>query len=159
MKYWLWPTLWMAVIFYSSAQPYQDQDIKPFLSGKLDLTFLKPILEPLHFTYHHSEVSIAALGTAGLVEFFIRKGAHITVFLILTLSFYYALTKTSRLSLNVRLALAWLLTVIYAISDEWHQSITPNRTPYFGDVILDTTGAIIAVAILFLLSRKMNPGK
>ncbi|MFG6114124.1 VanZ family protein [Halobacillus sp. MO56] len=159
MKYWIFPILWMAVIFYSSSQPYQEQDIKPFLSGKLDLTFLVPILEPIHFIYHHSEVSIDALGTEGLVEFFIRKGAHVTVFLILTLLIYYALTKTSQLSVSVRLAAAWVMTVIYAITDEWHQGLTPNRTPYFGDVILDVTGAIIAVAILFLLSRKKNPGK
>ncbi|SEA76548.1 VanZ like family protein [Thalassobacillus cyri] len=159
MKYWILPVLWMAVIFYSSSQPYQEQNIKPFLSDTIDLSFLNPLLESVQFTYHNSEVSLAALGTEGLVEFFIRKGAHITVFLILTLLFYYALTKTSQLSLNVRLAVAWLMTVMYAITDEWHQGLTPNRTPYIGDVILDATGAIIAVAILFLLSRKKNPGK
>ncbi|WP_085506211.1 VanZ family protein [Thalassobacillus devorans] len=152
MKYWIGPVLWMAGIFYSSSQPYQEQDIKPMLSEYIDLSFLNPVLDPVHFTYHHSEVSLEALGTAGLVEFFIRKSAHITVFLVLTLLFYYALKKSTRLATSGLMLIAWILTVLYAAFDEWHQGQTPNRTPYFGDVLLDTTGATIAVGILFIVS-------
>ncbi|GGC85556.1 VanZ family protein [Thalassobacillus devorans] len=159
MRYWVWPFLWMAIIFYSSSQPYQDQDIKPMLSDYINLSFLNPFLAPVHFTYHHSEVSLEALGAAGLVEFFIRKGAHVTVFLILTLLFYYSLRKSTSLTNKMVIITAWILTVVYAAFDEWHQGMTPNRTPYFGDVLLDTTGATIAVGILFIVSSLRKSGK
>lgn len=43
--YWLLPIGWMGVIFYSSAQPYEQQDVKPLLEGTFDLSFLVPYLD------------------------------------------------------------------------------------------------------------------
>jgi VanZ family protein len=44
----------------------------------------------------------------------------------------------------VRLATAWLVTVIYGVSDEWHQTYVPLRTAEFRDVIADAIGACAA---------------
>ncbi|MFD2656942.1 hypothetical protein [Gracilibacillus thailandensis] len=67
--YWLFPLLWMGVIYYASDQPYEEQDIKPFLSQHIDLSFLTSILQPISFKYHHSVVSVEQLGVEGFVEF------------------------------------------------------------------------------------------
>ncbi|WP_228550081.1 VanZ family protein [Salinibacillus xinjiangensis] len=74
-KWWYWtlPIAWMGVIFYSSSQPYEQQDLKPTLNRWIDFSFLEPIAKHIRFTYHHSEVSVETLGINGLVEFFIRK--------------------------------------------------------------------------------------
>ncbi|HLR62358.1 MAG TPA: VanZ family protein [Lentibacillus sp.] len=151
--YWLLPILWMGVIFYSSAQPYENQDVKPFLERAFDLSFLTPYLEWVSFKYHQSEVSVAALGMEGFIEFFMRKGAHLGVFFVLFCLFFVALTRSSHLKFRGALAVSFLLTVAYAAIDEFHQSFTANRTPYFGDILLDGAGALIAAILLFVLQR------
>lgn len=143
--YWLLPIMWMGVIFYSSGQPYEKQDIKPFLSGKMNLSFMEPLVSWISFTYHNSVVSIESHGIEGLIEFFIRKGAHVTVFFLLLCFFYLAIRKSSILSISGSLLFSFLLTVAYAILDEVHQGFTPNRTPYIGDIFLDSSGAFVAV--------------
>jgi len=42
---------------------------------------------------------------------------------------------------------AVLVTSLYGIIDEFHQSFTPGRSVEFADWISDTTGALLAVAI------------
>lgn len=153
-SYWIFPILVMGAIFYSSSQPYQEQDIKPLLSNYIDLTFLQPYLEWISFTYHQSEVSIETHGVHGLIEFFIRKGAHVTVFLLLFLAFYVAYKHTLKKSVKRVLFISLFSTVAYAISDELHQGITPNRTPYIGDVFLDSFGALIGLGLILLFRRR-----
>ncbi|MFC7062964.1 VanZ family protein [Halobacillus seohaensis] len=152
IMYWLPAFAWMGIIFYSSSTPYEEQNVQPLLGKWLDLSWLSPYLDWVSFTYNQSPVSIATHGVEGLIEFFLRKGAHVGVFLVLTLLFYgalyYTLNKTNR-----ALWLAWVLTVIYAIFDELHQGITPNRTPYAGDVILDAVGGLLGVGLVLFFKR------
>jgi VanZ family protein len=42
------------------------------------------------------------------------------------------------------LALAWLITVLYGASDEWHQRYVPMRTAELHDLIADAIGAFAA---------------
>lgn len=146
--YWLLPLGWIGVIFNSSATPYQEQDIKPFLSNELDLSFLTPIFQNITFYYHHAEVSVAALGIEGFIEFFVRKGAHLSVYFILMCLFYYTFKKTTAITVKTKLISAFILTSGYAALDEIHQGFTQNRTPYVGDVGLDMFGALLAVVVI-----------
>ncbi|MCM3740240.1 VanZ family protein [Oceanobacillus luteolus] len=146
--YWLLPIIWMGIIFYSSATPYDNQDMKPLLGDLINFSFIEPYLEGIYFTYNGSPVSLETHGAAGLVEFFIRKSAHVLVFLILTLLFKYALGKTTDILWYKQIILSFFLTAAYAIMDEIHQGFTPNRTPYAGDVVLDCLGALGAIGIL-----------
>ena len=52
--------------------------------------------------------------------------------------------------------LAWLLAVLYAATDELHQSFTPGRHPSPVDVLLfDGGGAFLALAALnWILKRR-----
>ncbi len=151
--YWLLPLGWMAIIFAFSAQPYEKQDIRPILGNTLDLTMLEPYLNWIHFTYAQSEVSVEALGIAGLLEFFIRKGAHFGVFFILMCFFIVAWIKSSSFKQHSIVLIALLLSVIYACLDEYHQGFTENRTPYIGDVVIDSAGAITAGFIFLCFSH------
>jgi hypothetical protein len=47
-----------------------------------------------------------------------------------------------------RLLTAWVLAVLYAISDEIHQSFTPGRSASAVDVMTDALGAALALLIL-----------
>ena len=44
----------------------------------------------------------------------------------------------------LRLGIAWLITVMYGASDEWHQAYVPLRTAELRDVIADAIGALAA---------------
>ncbi|ENH98381.1 hypothetical protein J416_00299 [Gracilibacillus halophilus YIM-C55.5] len=155
--YWLLPLGWMGVIFYSSAQPYQQQDIKPFLGGTFDLSFLIPYVDGISFVYHQEVVSVGALGIEGFIEFFIRKGAHFTVFFLLAIFFFLACQKTvQKRSPQLIACFAFFCTIVYAMFDEWHQSWTPNRTPYVGDILIDSIGAGFAIFCLLIWIKKKH---
>lgn len=95
----------------------------------------------------------------GFLEFFIRKGAHVSVFFLLTIFFYMAIKKTLPVSAQSMVLLAFLLTFMYALMDEFRQSFTPNRTAYIGDVLLDTFGGLLAVMLIMLLKRRRSKRK
>ncbi|WP_101842998.1 VanZ family protein [Halobacillus sp. Marseille-P3879] len=154
--YWVPAFIWIAVIYYSSSTPYEKQDIKPWLGDWVNFSWAGPYLERISFTYNNQEVSVAAQGIAGFIEFFIRKGAHIGVFFVLALLIYFALFYTVQQNKNKPLlaASAWAGTVLYAVFDEWHQGLTPNRTPYAGDVLLDAFGGGLAVFVILSVHRK-----
>ncbi|MBO8157431.1 MAG: VanZ family protein [Bacillaceae bacterium] len=152
--YWLFPIAWMGVIFYSSSTPYEEQDLKPFLGQYVDLSFLIPYVEHISFVYHKSEVSVEALGINGFAEFFIRKGAHVGVFFVLMLLFFVAYRQTTAFSFAKASYFSLLWTVLYGVVDELHQGMTPNRTPYYGDVIIDSVGAFIGWVVIFIIARR-----
>jgi hypothetical protein len=76
------------------------------------------------------------------LDFVIRKAGHMFVFGTLAVLIWRALASES-----VRWArpLAWLGTVLYAASDEFHQGFTAGRHPSPVDVTIDATGALIAL--------------
>ncbi len=53
----------------------------------------------------------------------------------------------------------WFSVVIaslYGISDEFHQSFIPGRSPEVGDWMADTAGALLAALLLAQLSRRLK---
>ncbi|MFC4023867.1 VanZ family protein [Oceanobacillus longus] len=150
--YWLLPFGWMGIIFYSSATPYEQQDIKPLMGSLIDFSLLEPFVGWISFNYNHSLVNVDVLGINGFIEFFIRKGAHVTVFFLLVCFLYIAFRKSTDFRIEIRLIFSFLLTVIYAVLDELHQGMTPNRTPYAGDVMLDSVGGLLAVFCIIMIN-------
>ena len=65
---------------------------------------------------------------------------------ILAVSYRFALGKRED-----QRWMAWLLALAYAMTDEFHQSLVPGRTPSVWDVLIfDNLGALIG---LWLASR------
>lgn len=50
-------------------------------------------------------------------------------------------------------ALALGITVLYALSDELHQSFVPDRTGRPDDVFIDALGALIGIVVAWLMLR------
>jgi VanZ family protein len=143
LVFWLPVILWAGVIFYASSQPYQKQDLKPALSQYINVKAIAPYIDHIKFNYAGEEVSVEKLGAASFIEFFIRKGAHFTVYFILAFLFYRAFRKGNDQPSKRALMFTLIFTILYAISDEFHQSITPNRSPHLEDVTLDSFGVLI----------------
>jgi len=53
---------------------------------------------------------------------------------------------------------AFLLSSIYGISDEIHQSFVPTRTFSFSDIFADILGSIVGVEINYFLLRRTKFG-
>ncbi len=53
-----------------------------------------------------------------------------------------------------RAVLAIAVAALYGVTDEWHQSFVPGRTPDPRDLLADTTGATVAVLVVTWLSRR-----
>ncbi len=70
----------------------------------------------------------------------LRKGAHFAEYALLCALLFRALRG--------RLALAWTLTVLYAVSDEFHQSFVDGRVGTPRDVVIDATGALAAALLI-----------
>jgi VanZ family protein len=87
----------------------------------------------------------------------VRKCAHLTEYAVLALLLWRALHKSSR-----RAAPSWrwsqagwalALAALYAASDEIHQAFVPSRQGSVWDVLLDTSGAALALLCLWAVGR------
>lgn len=81
-------------------------------------------------------------------QLFIRKAAHITEYFILCFFIYEAL----KLDFSDKLLyiLSILFTFFYAATDEFHQLFVVGRSGQIKDIFIDTTGAVIFLALIFV---------
>ncbi len=75
----------------------------------------------------------------------VKKGGHMLGYGLLGLSLMRAQERSSWKSIG--LALAGCL--LYAISDEFHQSFVPGRNAALVDVGIDMTGCLVALVIFY----------
>lgn len=122
---------WMGVIFYFSHQPGDESGA---LSGGV-LESLEAVLSINLEPYHT----------------FIRKSAHFIVYFILGVFVVHTL-----FDFNVKprqgIIIAILFCLLYAISDEMHQTFIANRSGELRDVIIDTIGASVGIYIMTLIN-------
>ena len=81
------------------------------------------------------------LAQAEILNFIIRKFIHLSAFGILAFFIYNSFAKKHFL-------MAWIMTTLFAATDEIHQFFVPDRTGSVWDVALDSLGAFIALALL-----------
>lgn len=81
--------------------------------------------------------------------------AHAGEFGLLTLLWAWALTPALRLRRAALVAAA--IAFAYAISDEYHQSFVPGRDADPFDVLVDSVGIAVAVALLRRAARSRTP--
>ena len=84
-----------------------------------------------------------------LADVLLKKTAHFLEYGILATLIWRALAWGRRAWLW-----AWLLAVLYASSDEWHQSFVPGRHPSPWDVVIDGCGAATLLLISWLRMRR-----
>jgi len=124
--------LWMGVIFIFSHQPN---------SGEVTHS----IIEELIF-YVKNELLIDG------INFIVRKSAHIIEYFILTLLFVSLMKEYTKNDKKI-IVLSLIFCFLYAITDEYHQSLVIGRTSSFKDVLIDTIGGILFI-ITYMLYKK-----
>ena len=85
-------------------------------------------------------------------DYVVKKTSHMVGYALLALAFHYAF----RFSPKYR-GLGWLLAILYAATDEFHQSSVQGRHASIYDVLVfDNIGAL-AILYLEALWRKREP--
>lgn len=82
-----------------------------------------------------------------LLDLVLRKAAHLFVFGVLAVLVARVL-RGEGLGARTTLASAWLVTLGYATSDEWHQTFVAGRAGQASDVAIDMVGATIGLLAL-----------
>lgn len=141
VKYWAPVIAWMLLIFVASGD---------LMSAEHTSRFLVPFL-------HWLKPDISG-GTVALIQFCIRKSAHVSEYAILALLLCRAVFRgtnfkwaSSTLFVN-----AWLICVLVAASDEFHQSFVESRGASPWDVMIDAGGAIFGLLLYAGFARRTN---
>jgi VanZ family protein len=81
------------------------------------------------------------------INHYVRKLGHLTEYGILAVVLHRAIAH-GRARWTIRVVIVVLgVVLLYAASDEFHQSFVATRTPSVWDVLLDTTGAALVLAL------------
>lgn len=81
------------------------------------------------------------------IEHIIRKLAHFSLYTVVGI-LMMSLMSTYNIEQIKRYGISLGVGMIYAISDEIHQSFIPDRTPAVGDVFIDTCGVIFGIILV-----------
>lgn len=86
----------------------------------------------------------------------VRKIAHFSIYMILAIFTYMFIeelnikSKSEKERLRKNILYTCIFCIIYAVFDEIHQIYVPGRTGKAIDVIIDTLGSCMGIAILLL---------
>lgn len=150
LLYWLPLFIWLCVIFYMSAQPYEKQDLRPWIHKSIVEEKLERPLSKVQIHYGGREISVQHIGTPAMLEFFIRKSAHLLEYMVLGFLVFRLLAVLSRTKSSIVIFLSLVFCALYAALDEIHQHYTGGRTAMLADVLLDTSGAALGIMTYYL---------
>ncbi len=134
---------WMLLIFIRSNEAYQAQDIRPLLAEWFPPATIDNWLP--HMQFHYSGELLSWREPYILLEFIFRKGAHVTEYAILTLLCLINIQMSAFKSYNYLISPS--VVMLYAASDEWHQSFVSGRTGHAIDVAVDSIGMLVVMVI------------
>ena len=139
LKYWLPVLVWLGVIFVGSSDLMSAEHTSRII-GPL-LHWLKPDISP---------------ETIALVQFGVRKAAHVSEYAVLAILSWRAVIGGANLKakMSILYVCVWVTCVIVAAADEFHQSFLESRTASPWDVMIDSAGAIFGLLIASLWRRR-----
>jgi VanZ family protein len=133
LKSWLPALLWMAFMFTASTD---------LMSSEHTSRFLIPLLR-----WFKPDISWP---TIAHIHFLIRKGAHLTEYAILAVLLWRGFRSQRigvRQSLWPHAAGALAVAIVFAATDEYHQSFILSRGSSPFDVLIDSCGAVLGLTM------------
>jgi VanZ family protein len=133
--------IWAALILIGSSD---------LLSASHTSTLL---VRPLHFLFPGASSS-----TLAKIHFGFRKLAHLTEYAILAILAARAFRDSSRELLRSRwFWVSFLLVAAFSLGDEFRQSFVSSRTASIYDSLIDSTGGLIGLIIVYWWRRRQKP--
>ena len=141
---------------------------QPAVASTESSQFIATAVAKLLLLVPQSDTLLQALGLpqsvsllAPALDHVIRKTAHFTEYAVLGFVMV-AWLRHSRLFKSHAHWLATVAGVIFAVSDEWHQTFVPGRSGQLTDVLIDSMGCVAgivfyyAVKTLWVRSRRQR---
>lgn len=143
--------LQMTLIFCLSAQKAEE-------SKSLSKGFTYKILSIVYpdFNEMTEEEQIEVIHN---LPFSVRKLAHFSLYALLGFFALLSFVTYKKIPFVLRCLLALIVSMLYAASDEYHQTFVNGRSGEIRDVLIDSSGALLAIvftAIIILLSKKLR---
>ena len=140
LKTWIAAGLWLCIIVSESSNLASAANTSRILYPLLHFLFG---LNPIHFSAWHVVI---------------RKSGHFVGYFTLSWLLFRAWRDTFPLpgrSWSIQWArISLFMTALVACLDEWHQTYLPSRTGNVHDVLLDSTAALVAQVVIFLILRR-----
>lgn len=132
---------WMFIIFGFSNQKGDDS---AGLSEKVSYRIVKTGSD-----IRNEQVSESELWKrAKKIEYTVRKLAHMSEYAIMAMLWFFAI-----ISYGIKRKAAYiapvLIVFLYACTDEIHQLFIDDRSGKFTDVLIDTSGALLMMLVIF----------
>ncbi len=106
------------------------------------------------FSYMGAIFYMSSLSQPRLLVYAPDYAWHFLAYFILGLLAIPAFAKGLALVAQGRAGLYGVVfSLLYAFSDEWHQSFVPGRVASGQDLVMDSLGIVAAAAVLFIGSR------
>jgi VanZ family protein len=86
---------------------------------------------------------------SGWLDLVVSSAAHVFLFGVLAVFFVRALAQRRRVWM-----IALVLTMLYALADEFHQGFVPGRHRDPLDLLFDGLGAVLALTLWFRMPRR-----
>ena len=134
--------LWMGFIFSMSCENAEESSNT---SGQTIKVVLSAVPE---FEKQPEEVKKNIIEE---LQFITRKSAHFIGYMILGILASGLILQYE--NINKKYPLAFLICVIYAISDEIHQLFVPGRAGQVRDVLIDSAGSFLGIIIVMALEK------
>lgn len=140
LVYWLPVILWMSLMFGMSTEAGSTRHTS---------RIIRPILR-----WFNPDVSDETIRN---IQLGIRKLAHITEYALLTSLLWRARRRPVRgdqrpWSRSDAL-FAFTIALLFAASDEWHQSFVPSREAQIRDILFDASGAALGLVAIWAIGR------
>jgi VanZ family protein len=130
---WFLLIVWMGIIFFMSTDSF---------SFPRTSKYIVPLL--------HAIFPFFSLRTIHLIHIFLRKSGHFAEYAVLSWLWFRTLQARDPAWSNRSAILAFLLSAVYAATDEFHQSFVPSRGPSIIDVGIDSAGAAFSLLCIRL---------
>lgn len=129
--------LWMIVIFMFSNQDAVN-------STDMTVGLLNKVLSSLNLENLEEVINILFMP--------VRKFAHYFIYLILGVLVLNSV-KEYKISFKEMLIVSLIVCILYAVSDEFHQTFIPGRAGKVIDVFIDTVGSISGMFIYYIFRK------
>ena len=126
---WILIILWMVFIFYMSS-----------CNGNVSSDQSGTIVYILH--------NILGIDYSDKLIFIIRKCAHVSEFFILGI---LVINLVSKYNVKHIYLISFIVCVLYASIDEFHQLFVPGRSGLVTDVLIDLIGVVLGLLLVFLI--------
>ena len=111
-----------------------------------------PSLLMMVIIFGFSSIPSKEMPSFGGLDFSVKKFGHALGYGLLAAAYLRGLG-------GKRHWLAWLMAILFALSDEFHQSFVPGRNPSLWDVFLfDNLGALAGLWVGYLFRKRKQKG-